>query len=68
MAQGQVEPRRGSRWWYVLLAAPFVAMLWVSSYNKVEPTLWGFPFFYWYQFLWLIISAVLTWIVHRLVD
>lgn len=50
-----------------LLLAPFVALLWVSSYAKDSPRLWGFPFFYWYQFLWVIISAVLTWIAYLLV-
>jgi len=42
------------------LIAPFVAMLWVGSYAKVEPTLIGIPFFYWYQMAWVPISAVLT--------
>ncbi|MGR3934687.1 DUF3311 domain-containing protein [Streptomyces sp. BRA346] len=42
------------------LIAPFVAMLWVGSYAKVEPTFIGIPFFYWYQMAWVPISAVLT--------
>jgi hypothetical protein len=36
----------------------------VPFYNKIEPVLWGFPFFYWYQLLWVLISAVLTAIVY----
>ena len=48
-----------SRWWRWLLVLPFIALMWVPFYNSVEPTLWGFPFFYWYQFLWLLITAVL---------
>ncbi|HZP54292.1 DUF3311 domain-containing protein [Actinocrinis sp.] len=43
----------------VCLIAPFVAMLWIPSYNKTSPKLLGFPFFYWYQLLWVIITAVL---------
>lgn len=43
----------------VCLIAPFVAMLWIPSYNKTNPKLLGFPFFYWYQLLWVIITAVL---------
>ncbi|HXR70163.1 DUF3311 domain-containing protein [Actinocrinis sp.] len=43
----------------VSLIAPFVAMLWIPSYNKTSPKLLGFPFFYWYQLLWVIITAVL---------
>jgi uncharacterized membrane protein len=43
----------------VCIIAPFVAMLWIPSYNKMNPKLLGFPFFYWYQLLWVIITAVL---------
>ncbi|BBJ41067.1 hypothetical protein SSPO_037850 [Streptomyces antimycoticus] len=49
------------------LIAPFVGMLWVGSYAKVEPTLIGIPFFYWYQMLWVPISAVLTSVAYILV-
>jgi hypothetical protein len=46
--------------WYwprALLAIPFIAALWVSSYNRIEPTLGGIPFFYWYQLAWILIGA-----------
>jgi hypothetical protein len=55
---------RASRWWYLLLLVPFVFILWVGFYPGAEPNLWGFPYFYWYQFLWILISAVLTAIVY----
>ena len=45
------------RWWRWLLVLPFIALLWVSSYNSIAPTLGGIPFFYWYQFLWLFITS-----------
>ncbi|MEU1482231.1 DUF3311 domain-containing protein [Streptomyces sp. NPDC005752] len=48
------------------LIAPFVALLWVSSYAKVEPTFIGIPFFYWYQMLWVLISTALTMIAYVL--
>jgi hypothetical protein len=51
----------------VLLAPPVVALLWVSSYAKVEPTLAGFPFFIWYQFVWVFLCAVCTWGAYRIV-
>jgi membrane protein implicated in regulation of membrane protease activity len=51
----------------VLLLAPFVALLWVSSYAKDSPRLWGFPFFYWYQFLWVLLSAGFTFLAYVLV-
>jgi uncharacterized protein DUF3311 len=55
---------RGSRAWYVLLLVPFVALLWVPFYTRTTPKLFGFPFFYWYQFLWVPVTAVLVWIVY----
>ncbi|MEU6663205.1 DUF3311 domain-containing protein [Streptomyces sp. NPDC046821] len=48
------------------LVAPFVAMLWVSSYAKVDPAFLGIPFFYWYQMLWVLISTALTMIAYKL--
>ena len=56
--------RTGNKHWLWLLVLPWIAVLWVPFYNKIEPVLWGFPFFYWYQLLWVLISAVLTAIVY----
>ncbi|MFC1417337.1 DUF3311 domain-containing protein [Streptacidiphilus cavernicola] len=44
----------------VLLAAPFVALLWVGSYSRLDPAFIGVPFFYWYQLAWVVLSAVFT--------
>ena len=49
------------------LAAPIVAMLLVPSYAKAKPEWLGFPFFYWYQLLWVVISVVLTVAAYLLV-
>ena len=51
-------------WIHWLLILPFIATLWVPFYNSVEPSWQGIPFFYWYQFLWILISAALTAIVY----
>lgn len=51
----------------VCLILPFVAMLWVGSYSRMEPTLLGMPFFYWYQMIWVLVSTVLTMIAYALV-
>ncbi|WP_406326546.1 DUF3311 domain-containing protein [Streptomyces sp. NBC_01617] len=48
------------------LIAPFVAMLWVGSYAKVDPTFIGIPFFYWYQMFWVLISTALTMVAYKL--
>lgn len=49
------------------LVVPIVALLWVGSYDKAKPTLWGIPFFYWYQFLWVFVTPALTYVAHRIV-
>ena len=51
----------------VLLAIPVVGLLWVGSYARVEPTLAGFPFFIWYQFLWVFLCAACTWAAYRVI-
>lgn len=51
----------------LLLAAPIVGLLWVSSYDKEEPRLGGVPFFYWYQFLWVFIAAATTSLAYQIV-
>ena len=51
-------------WWYLLFVVQFVAMLWPPFYNRAEPYVMGVPFFYWYQMLWVIISAAFTAVVY----
>ncbi|MHB1512435.1 MAG: DUF3311 domain-containing protein [Acidiferrobacter sp.] len=53
-----------SRWVYLLLTIPFLGTLWVPLYDHVQPTLFGFPFFYWYQLAWVPVSVTLTAIVY----
>jgi hypothetical protein len=50
----------------VLLAIPVIALLWVGSYAKEDPKLWGFPFFFWYQFVWVFVTSALTWTAYKL--
>ena len=38
---------------YLWLAVPFVALIWVPFYDRAEPSLFGIPFFYWYQMAWI---------------
>ena len=48
-----------------LLALPFIGLLWVPFYNQELPSLFGFPFFYWYQFAWVPLTALIIWLVYR---
>jgi Protein of unknown function (DUF3311) len=50
----------------VLLIAPFVVYLAVPSYARVKPRLAGFPFFYWWQLLWVILTAGLIGLAYLL--
>ena len=49
----------------ILLLIGIIVPLLVSTYDQIEPRLFGFPFFYWYQLLWVPITAMLTWIAYR---
>ena len=48
-----------------LLLIPYIGLLWVPFYNFHEPVIFGFPFFYWYQLLWVPITAALIWVAYR---
>jgi Protein of unknown function (DUF3311) len=43
--------------WRLLLLIPVLAVLAVPVFNRAGPALWGFPFFYWYQMLWVILCS-----------
>jgi hypothetical protein len=66
------EPPRTTRnrpvWWLVgiLLLIPTVMPLMVNIYAREDPELFGFPFFFWYQFMWIPIAATLTFIAYRI--
>jgi hypothetical protein len=52
---------------FVILAIPYFFMvLGIGIYDRVNPTLGGWPFFYWYQLVWIFIAAILTSIVYLL--
>jgi Protein of unknown function (DUF3311) len=57
---GAPSKTRKWSWWYLLFVVQFLVILWPPFYNKAEPTLLGIPFFYWFQLLWVIVSAVFT--------
>jgi len=50
---------------WILLLLPFIGLLWVPFYNFLEPSLFEFPFFYWYQLAWVPITSCLIWLVYR---
>ena len=45
---------------FVLLVPAIVLPLLVGIYARTDPELWGFPFFFWFQFLLIPVAAFLT--------
>ena len=50
--------------WHLLLLVPYVAVLWVPFYNRIEPSAFGIPFFYLYQIAWVVISSAMIAVVY----
>jgi len=50
----------------VLLAIGIVLPLLVGLYDQEKPALFGFPFFFWFQFLLIPLVSALTFIAFRL--
>jgi hypothetical protein len=46
--------------WYVVLFIPFFVAIWVPLFNRIEPSFYGIPFFYWFQFILIIVAAIVT--------
>lgn len=47
-----------------LLALPYLGLLFPGVYARSTPTLIGVPFFYWYQFAWVILASVIMGFVY----
>lgn len=60
--------RNNWSWWYLLFVIDFVIVLWPPFYNKIEPTLIGIPFFYWYQVPCVVVSAVITAFIYFITE
>lgn len=58
--------RKRSAWsvWYLLFIIEYVMTLWPPFYNRLEPTLFGVPFFYWYQLACVLVGALITVVVY----
>jgi predicted ferric reductase len=56
---GNGKRRSRFRLVHLLLIVPYLAVLWVPFYNSAGAALYGVPFFYWYQMLWIALGALL---------
>ena len=60
-------PRRSDRSpWNWLLVVPIVVPLLVPLYNQRDPELFGWPFFYWVQLVFVALGVVTTGVVYRM--
>jgi hypothetical protein len=50
----------------VLLLVAVGGALWVPIYARSMPKLGDFPFFYWYQLIWVPVVAILCWLCYML--
>ena len=62
-------PRRHTGAWVlvtILLLVAVLGTLIVPIYARSSPKLGSFPFFYWYQLLWIVLGAAIIALVYRL--
>ena len=50
------------------LAIAIIVPLLVGTYARTEPELWGFPFFFWYQFAMIPVASLLVFIAYMLLN
>ena len=68
MENAQPARKPKSRWIALLLVPPYFGLCFPALYSRAEPALLGFPFFYWYQFAWVVLTSLLLFIYYRLVS
>ena len=61
-SKGPSRRRSPASW---LLLIPYLALLFPAVYARNTPVLWGFPFFYWYQLAWVLLTSILLGAVYR---
>jgi Protein of unknown function (DUF3311) len=68
MAQHAPSGKSPATWGAVaaLLIIAIMGTLWVPIYARSVPELGPFPFFYWYQLIWVPLTAAILWICYLL--
>jgi uncharacterized protein DUF3311 len=62
-ASGRTSRDRSPVNW--LLLVPMLLVIWPPLFNKVDPKLFGIPFFYWFQLAVIPIGVTCTVLVYR---
>ena len=50
----------------ILLAVAIIGTLWGPGYARSLPKRGDFPFFYWFQLIWVPLTAVILWVCYLL--
>jgi hypothetical protein len=66
MTRKEAKQGFARHWPRLLLVIPFLLVAWVPFYNRIEPTLGGIPFFYWYQLAGILVGAAVVLVVYLL--
>lgn len=53
---------------YALLVGECLVILIPSVYGRAAPKLFGIPFFYWFQLLWIVVGMVVTGLAYLLFE
>lgn len=61
MSSPRSRSRSALQW---LLILPLAGLLFPGLYARATPEVFGFPFFYWYQIAWVLITGLLTAIAY----
>jgi hypothetical protein len=64
-SETNANPVRRRSKWVLLLVLPYFGLCFPQLYARSTPALWGFPFFYWYQFAWVIATSALLGVVYQ---
>ena len=61
------KAKRGRMSWPVvlMLALPYLGLCFPALYARATPAMLGLPFFYWYQFAWVVLTSLLLYGVYR---
>jgi hypothetical protein len=62
------KPKKRISRWALLLILPYLGLCFPQLYARTTPTLGGFPFFYWYQFAWVILASAIMGVVYKKLD
>lgn len=57
-------PRRRFRARWILLLLPYAALCFPQLYARATPTLFGFPFFYWYQLVCVVVTSAMLYVYY----